>query len=611
MVNTRLKKLKHHLAGFNVVVKERTTATAITEGSWGFEHTKACFRDEIIPFVKALKDLFNTFDQYLIDELSEVQNIFHQMEQAVEQHHLESKTVEVKMNQVLNKNERLLEQVISKDIVNIIVNSFVDNTYVNVHECEKCLQLDFVEKEIYDKLFRSFTTYEKHCISLEVDTQLNQEIFKGIILFQIKEEAAVLRDLVDNVQSNYPLDHSLEYACSYRNETPKLDVTLAYSRKPMNSQTNVPVSKPKVVQIVLSYLDFGCSQHNDGYRSNIMRPLIWVLLQGLKDKGGFPWLWPNVVHLNFGAINHLARQGLVRGLPKLKFEKDHLCSACAMGKSKKKPHKPKSEDTNYEKLYLLHIDLCGPMHQNGIVERRNRTLIEVARTMLIYAKALLFLWAVALLRFCTPKIIPCGLVPNPPPSTPFVPPLRTDWDLLFQSLFDELLNPPSSVDCPAPKVIAPIAEVVASEPAALTGSPSSTTKGDNHDLDVAHMNNDPFFGIPNPKNNSKASSSSDVIPTVVQTATPNSEHVTKWTKDDPLNNIIVLNSEFVDHRQSEAVYKLKKALIGLKQAPERVISQSPRGIFINQSKYALESLRKYDMESSDPVDTPCGKSKLE
>ncbi|GJW41968.1 hypothetical protein Tco_0070767 [Tanacetum coccineum] len=186
MVNTSLKKLKHHLAGFDVVVKERTTATAITEGSWGFEHTKACFRDEIIPFVKALKDLFNTFDQYLIDELSEVQNVFHQMEQAVEQHRLESKTFEVKMNQVLNENERLLEQVINKDIVNIIMNSSVDNASVNVHECEKCLKLetellnkkDFVEKEIYDKLFRSFTTLEKHCISLEVDTQLNQEIFQ-------------------------------------------------------------------------------------------------------------------------------------------------------------------------------------------------------------------------------------------------------------------------------------------------------------------------------------------------------------------------------------------------------------------------------------------------
>ncbi|GKB77602.1 hypothetical protein Tco_0944497 [Tanacetum coccineum] len=80
MVNTSLKKLKHHLDGFDVVVKERTTATVITQGSWGFKHTKACFKDEIIPFAKALKEIFNTLDQYLIDELSEIQNAFHQME---------------------------------------------------------------------------------------------------------------------------------------------------------------------------------------------------------------------------------------------------------------------------------------------------------------------------------------------------------------------------------------------------------------------------------------------------------------------------------------------------------------------------------------------------
>ncbi|GJU96304.1 hypothetical protein Tco_1321060 [Tanacetum coccineum] len=153
MVNTSLKKLKHHLVGFDLVVKERTISTAITDGSWGFEHTKACLRDEIIPF-------------------------------AVDQHRLESKTFEVKMNQVLNENERLLEQVLSKDIVNIIVNSSVNNPSVTVHECEKCLQLetelqtDFIEKEIYDKLFKSFTTLEKHCISLEVDSQLNQDIFQ-------------------------------------------------------------------------------------------------------------------------------------------------------------------------------------------------------------------------------------------------------------------------------------------------------------------------------------------------------------------------------------------------------------------------------------------------
>ncbi|GJV59558.1 retrovirus-related pol polyprotein from transposon TNT 1-94 [Tanacetum coccineum] len=86
---------------------------------------------------------------------------------------------------------------------------------------------------------------------------------------------------------------------------------------------------------------------------------ICLLSKASKTKS---WLWHRrLSYLNFGAINHLARYSLVRGLPKLKFEKDHLCSACAMGKSKKKPHKPKSEDTNQEKLYLLHMDLCGPM----------------------------------------------------------------------------------------------------------------------------------------------------------------------------------------------------------------------------------------------------------
>ncbi|GKC48037.1 hypothetical protein Tco_1065759 [Tanacetum coccineum] len=79
-----------------------------------------------------------------------------------------------------------MKQVINKDIVKIIVNSSVDNASVNVHECEKCLKLktellnkkDFIKKETYDKLLRSYTTLEKYCISLEVDTQLNQENFQ-------------------------------------------------------------------------------------------------------------------------------------------------------------------------------------------------------------------------------------------------------------------------------------------------------------------------------------------------------------------------------------------------------------------------------------------------
>ncbi|GJX82385.1 retrovirus-related pol polyprotein from transposon TNT 1-94 [Tanacetum coccineum] len=567
------------------------------------------------------------------------------------------------------------------------------------------------------------------------------------------------------------------------NETSKPAVTLVYSRKPRNSKTNVPVSKSKVVQIVLWYLDSGCSKHMTGDRSQLtnfvnkflgtvkfgndhvakilgygdyqignvtisrvyyveglghnlfsvgqfcdsnlevafrqhtcfIRNLEGVdLLTGSRGNNLYTlslgdmmasspicllskasktksWLWHRrLSHLNFGAINHLARHGLVRGLPKLKFEKDHLCSACAMGKSKKKPHKPKSEDTNQEKLYLLHMDLCGPMRvssvnekkyiliivddysqftwvkflrskneapnfiikflkmiqlwlkvpvrrirtdngtefvnqtlreyyekvgishetsvarspqQNGVIERWNRTLIEVAHTMLIYAKAPLFLWAEAVATACytknrsiiqlrhdktpyellhdklpdlsffhvfgalyyptndnfdeltamasehsssglalhemTPATISSRLVPNPPPLTPFVPPLRTDWDMLFQSLFDELLNPLPSVDHPALKVVAPIDEVATPVPTVSTSSPSSTTidqdapspsnsqttpdtqppvipndvKEDNHDIEVAHMGNDLYFGIPILEVPFDQSSSSDSIHT--------------------------------------------------------------------------------------------------
>ncbi|GJQ88886.1 retrovirus-related pol polyprotein from transposon TNT 1-94 [Tanacetum coccineum] len=168
-----------------VVVKERTTATAITEGTWGFEHTKACFRDEIISFIKELKDIFNNFNQYLVEELVDVQMSFCQWNSS-EQHRLESKFRKFKMNQVLSENERLLAQAIDNDIVKTVVNLSLNEGCETVNECQRCLELktellnkkDFVDKETYEKLCKSFTTLEKHCITLEADSQLNQEIFQ-------------------------------------------------------------------------------------------------------------------------------------------------------------------------------------------------------------------------------------------------------------------------------------------------------------------------------------------------------------------------------------------------------------------------------------------------
>ncbi|GJV46749.1 retrovirus-related pol polyprotein from transposon TNT 1-94 [Tanacetum coccineum] len=678
------------------------------------------------------------------------------------------------------------------------------------------------------------------------------------------------------------------------NETSKPVVTLVYSRKPRKSKTNVLVSKSK-------YLDSGCSKHMIGDRSqltNFVNKFLGIVkfgndhMEKILGYGDYQignvtisrvyyveglghnlfsirsfvirtlkflfvntpasfasktksWLWHRrLSHLNFGAINNLAKHGLVRGLPKLKFEKDHLCSACEMGKSKKKPHKPKSKDTNQEKLYLLHMDLCGPMRvtsvnekkyilvivddysrftwvkflrskdeapdfiikflkkiqvrlkvtvqrirtdnetefQNGVVERGNHTLIEDARAMLIYAKAPLFLWAEAVATACytqnrsiirlrhgkTPDLSffhVFGALCYPTNDSENLSKLQPKADIDFDELtamasehsssvpFDELLTPPPSVDLPAPEVIAPIDEVVAPVPDVSTGSPSSTTvdqdapspsnsqttpetqppvipndvEEDNHDIEVVHMGNDLYFGIPILEIPSDQSTLSDSIHTIVHPDHQIFEHNNKWTKDHPLENIndeldrpvstrlqlheqalfsmqeelnefehlevweliprpdkvmvitlkwiykvkldelggilknkaqlvahgyrqeegidfeesfaLVVRLEakriflafaahmnmvvyqmdvkttflngnlreevyvsqpdgFVDLDNPNHVYKLKKALYG--------------GIFINQSKYALKSLKKYGFDSCDPVDTPMvEKSKLD
>ncbi|GJT11156.1 hypothetical protein Tco_0858198 [Tanacetum coccineum] len=84
LVNASLKKLKFHLTQFDFVVKKRTTPSALEEGEWGFEYTKVVFNNEIIPFLKSLKDIFNVFDKDLLNEITKVQTVFDQMEASVQ-----------------------------------------------------------------------------------------------------------------------------------------------------------------------------------------------------------------------------------------------------------------------------------------------------------------------------------------------------------------------------------------------------------------------------------------------------------------------------------------------------------------------------------------------
>ncbi|GKA29877.1 retrovirus-related pol polyprotein from transposon TNT 1-94 [Tanacetum coccineum] len=184
----------------------------------------------------------------------------------------------------------------------------------------------------------------------------------------------------------------------------------------------------------------------------------------------------------------------------------------------------------------------------------------------------------------TPSTPSSGLIPNLTPSAPFVPPSRHEWDLVFQPVFDEFFSPPASVS-------SPILVEEAPAPVESTGSPSSTTINqdapspkESHDLEVAHMSNDPYFGIPIPETVSEESSSSDIIPTIVHSDAPISEHLNKvmvitlkWiykVKLDELGGILKNKARLVARGyhpdNPNHVYRLKKALYGLKQAPRAI-----------------------------------------
>nr|GEZ10736.1 retrovirus-related Pol polyprotein from transposon TNT 1-94 [Tanacetum cinerariifolium] len=83
------------------------------------------------------------------------------------------------------------------------------------------------------------------------------------------------------------------------------------------------------------------------------------------------WLWhQHLSHLNFDTINDLAKNDLVFGLLKFKFHKEHLCPSCEKGKSKRASHPPKPVPNSRQRLYLLHMDLCGPMRIASINGKR-------------------------------------------------------------------------------------------------------------------------------------------------------------------------------------------------------------------------------------------------
>nr|GEV05987.1 putative ribonuclease H-like domain-containing protein [Tanacetum cinerariifolium] len=718
MVNSCLKKLKFHLASFDMVVKERTTATAITE---------------------ALKEQLNKLKGKAI------------LTEAISLNPIDPELLKVDVAPLvpkLHKNRTAHTDYIRHTQEEAATLREIVERVTLVSSASGSMSQDNTKK---NRIRRTQRKAKKNKIEDHLRTVKSSLNKKSVV--DLKATSSVI-NYVSNVNSdlkcasccpNHPLNDHVVKIMGYEDyQIGNVTISRVYYVEGLGHNLF------SVGQFCDSDLEVAFCQHTcfirnlDGVdlltgswgnnlytlspQDMIASSPICLLSKASKTKA---WLWHRrLSHLNFGAINHLARQGLVRGLSKLKFEKYHLCSACAMGKSTKKTHKPKSEDTNQEKLYLM--DLYGPMRvesvngkkyilvivddysrftwvkflrskdetldfiikflkmiqvrlkipvrriqtyngtefvnqtlrdyyedvgishetsvarspqQNGVVERRNHTLIEAARTMLIYAQTSLFLWAEAVATTCftqnrfiirlrhgktpyellhsklpdlsffyvfgalsystndsenlgklqlkadieifigyaptkkafriynrrTKRImetihfdfdeltamaseqsssgpalnemtlgtISSGLVQTSSPLTSYVPSSRNDWDLRFQPMFDELLNPPPSIVNEAPEVIAPIAEVIPPVYTDSTGSPSLTTVDqDAPSLKVAHMGNDPFFGVPIPKVTSTQSSSTASLQSIVQTNHPIPYHNSKWTKDHPLNNII-------------------------------------------------------------------------
>nr|GEV28236.1 ribonuclease H-like domain-containing protein [Tanacetum cinerariifolium] len=297
------------------------------------------------------------------------------------------------------------------------------------------------------------------------------------------------------------------------------------------------------------YLDSGCSKHMIGYRSQLIN-FVQKFLGTVKFRndhvakiigyGDYKIGNVTISSVYFvGQFYDSDLEGLVRGLPKLKFEKDHLCSACAMGKSKKKSHKPKFEDPNQEKLYLLHMDLYGPMSVESVNGKKYILVIVDDYSRFIWVKflrskdeALDFI--IKFLKMIQVRLkIPVRHIQTDN-KTEFVnQTLREFYEEV--GIYHETSVTRSSqkngvieirnrtliesartiVDHQAPKVIALIADVIPPVQAESTGLPSSTSvdqnapspsksqttpetpsvipqdvEEDNHGIEVAHMGND-------------------------------------------------------------------------------------------------------------------------
>nr|GEV06577.1 retrovirus-related Pol polyprotein from transposon TNT 1-94 [Tanacetum cinerariifolium] len=213
----------------------------------------------------------------------------------------------------------------------------------------------------------------------------------------------------------------------------------------------------------------------------------------------------------------LSKNDIVIGLPKLKFVKDHLCSSCELGRAKRKSFHTKNTLSSKRWLQLLQMDLCGLVRvesinewienqtstpqtpkQNGVVERRNRTLVEAARTTLSATKVPLDGENLDKIKEKGGACIFIGYSTQSrayrfkswSPKSRNVPHaaetviMSNELDLLFSPMFDELLNGTTQVVSKSSAVTTADAPNQRQQQQRTTLSISTTVAADTHPLNI-------------------------------------------------------------------------------------------------------------------------------
>ncbi|GJY15623.1 retrovirus-related pol polyprotein from transposon TNT 1-94 [Tanacetum coccineum] len=223
LVNTSLKKLKYHLGQFDNMVKKQITPDALTEGEWGFEHTKDIFLKEIIPFVTTLKDISNVFDKYLLNKLQAKDKTIEKLKANIKHLNKTSTTNNVKKD--IDEIETInieLEHRVTKLIAK---NEYLKQTYKQLYDSIKPSRVQAKEhtKSIIKNDLRKLKGKDivDNAAQLSNDTTIDSGMYKLdrvtlapkdknymenhiYYLKHTMEQAAILKEIVEQAKSLNP-----------------------------------------------------------------------------------------------------------------------------------------------------------------------------------------------------------------------------------------------------------------------------------------------------------------------------------------------------------------------------------------------------------------------